>query len=205
MRRLIHGVHEFQSQIFDTRRSLFERLAAGQHPEALFITCSDSRIDPNLLTQTAPGDLFVVRNAGNIVPPASAATGGEAATIEYAVKVLQVRDVVICGHSRCGAVAGLLSPDDLAELPLVAAWLDHAKAVAGTVEKKYAASSPEEKWARAVEENVLVQLDNLRSYPAVSAAVQAGKLNLHGWVYHFESGAVSAFDPVAAQFAPLAA
>ncbi len=203
MRRLIQGVGEFQAQIFDTQRSLFERLAEGQHPETLFITCSDSRIDPNLLTQTVPGDLFVVRNAGNIVPPASAAPGGEAATIEYAITALQVRDVVVCGHSRCGAMAGLLSPQDLTNLPYMSDWLQHAAAVKRVVSQKYGNRPASEQLTGAVEENVLVQLDNLRTHPAVEAAITRGKLDLHGWVYHFETGQVVAYDAVEGKFLPL--
>ena len=110
MQKLVNGVHHFQQNIFSSQRELFERLANGQNPETLFITCSDSRIDPNLLTQTDPGELFILRNAGNIVPAYGAANGGEAATIEYAVAVLGVKDIIICGHSQCGAMKGLLQP-----------------------------------------------------------------------------------------------
>lgn len=203
MRKLIRGVHEFQSEIFSQERGLFERLAEGQRPETLFITCSDSRIDPNLLTQTVPGELFVLRNAGNIVPPASAAPGGEAATIEYAIVALQVRDVIVCGHSKCAAVAGLLSPQELTNLPYMADWLKHAEATKAIVSKKYSNRSADERWAGAVEENVLVQLDNLRTHPAVAAAESRDRLKLHGWVYQFETGLVLAYDPIEGRFVPL--
>ena len=110
MQKLIHGLHHFQTALFGSQRELFERLAEGQSPEVLFITCSDSRINPNLLTQTEPGELFILRNAGNIVPPYGAVQGGEAATIEFAVAGLGVKDIIVCGHSHCGAMKGLLEP-----------------------------------------------------------------------------------------------
>src|SRR5580698_7115556 len=116
MTRLISGVGQFRKQIFDEKKQLFEELQAGQHPLALFITCADSRIDPNLLTQTAPGELFVLRNAGNMVAPFGTPGSGEGATIEYAVSHLRVRDIILCGHSRCGAMQGLLAPAAVSEM-----------------------------------------------------------------------------------------
>ena len=110
MQKLVEGIHQFQNDIFSSKQRLFERLVDGQHPLALFITCSDSRIDPSLLTQTEPGELFIMRNAGNIVPPYGTINGGEAATIEFAVSALGVKDIVICGHSHCGAMNGVLKP-----------------------------------------------------------------------------------------------
>lgn len=204
MRKLIQGVREFQTQIFDAQRELFERLAQGQHPEALFITCADSRVDPNLLMQAVPGDLFVLRNAGNIVPPFSESPGGEAATIEFAVNHLAVREIIVCGHSRCGAMAGLLWPEKLAGLPSVAGWLKHAESAKRILRNQTPQPPDDELWASAIEENVLVQLDNLRTHPAVDAAVARGKLNLHGWVYHFESGQVVKYDAIEGRFVPLA-
>ena len=143
MDKIIRGVHEFQSQIFGTQKELFERLSGGQSPEALFITCSDSRIDPSLITQTSPGEIFVLRNAGNIVPPYGASTGGEAAAVEFAVAGLGVRDIIVCGHSQCGAVAGLLNPEKLTGLPTVPTWLGHASSTQRVVEEKYADSTKE--------------------------------------------------------------
>ena len=127
MQKLIQGIHRFQSENFRPLKGLFENLAKGQNPETLFITCSDSRIDPNLLTRSQPGDLFILRNAGNIVPPHGATNGGEAATIELAVTALGVKDIIICGHSHCGAMRGLMQPDLVASLPAVSAWLGHAE------------------------------------------------------------------------------
>src|SRR5436305_5876515 len=127
MEKLVRGVHQFQTSLFGSQRELFERLAQRQSPDALFITCSDSRINPNLITQTEPGDLFIIRNAGNIVPPYGASDGGEGATLEFAVVGLGVKDVIVCGHSLCGAMKGLLQPESLDNLPLMSAWLKHAE------------------------------------------------------------------------------
>lgn len=201
MQKLIEGIHHFQQKIFDTQKALFERLTQGQQPLALFITCSDSRIDPNLLTQTQPGELFIMRNAGNIIPPYGAISGGEAATIEYAVAVLKVQDLIVCGHSLCGAMEGLLHPEQLQELHAVNAWLLHAEATARIIKENYGYLTDEQaRLTAAVQENVLVQLENLRTHPSVAAAVSRGDLKLHGWTYKFETGQVFAYDPQQGQF-----
>src|SRR5437763_1705755 len=137
MQKLLQGIHHFQANIFRSQRDLFERLAHGQKPDALFITCSDSRINPNLITQTEPGDLFILRNAGNIIPPHGAANGGEGATIEYAVTALGVEDIIVCGHSHCGAMQGMLTPEELVDLPATRAWLSHAEATRVIVKENY--------------------------------------------------------------------
>jgi carbonic anhydrase len=205
MTRILQGVINFQRRIFGQQRSLFSRLGKGQRPLALFITCSDSRINPNLLTQTDPGELFILRNAGNLVPPAGGPANGEEATVEYAVTHLHVHDIILCGHSKCGAMHGLLAPQALAAMPRVAEWLTHARAVLPEVEKGAAGLTDEQKLALAIEKNVLVQLEHLKTYPSVTAALAARALRLHGWVYHFERGQVDVFDPVTGKFAPLAA
>ncbi len=196
MKKLIEGLRQFQADSFRTKQSLFEELAGGQQPLALFITCSDSRIDPNLLTGTEPGELFVLRNAGNIVPPHGSVRGGEAATIEYAVNVLKVDDIIICGHSHCGAMAGRLAPESLGELPAVRDWLIHAEG-SQSVAPEYDGhiSEDSDPLTTAVEKNVLVQLDQLRTHPSVAAALARNELELHGWVYQFETGDVFAYDP----------
>ena len=205
MQKLIQGIHQFQQDGFRPLQGLFEELSKGQSPETLFITCSDSRIDPNLLTRSRPGDLFILRNAGNLVPPhGAAAAGGEAATIEFAVAGLGVKDVIVCGHSHCGAMAGLLRPEQLAGLPAVAAWLKHAETTGRIIRENYADLDGERLLNATVEENVLVQLENLRTLPAVASRVVKGDLKLHGWVYKIETGEVFAFDPGPGQFVPLA-
>ena len=191
MQNLVEGVERFQSDIFPGMRELFERLVEGQHPPVLFITCSDSRIDPGLLTQTQPGELFVLRNAGNLVPPYEAMRGGEAATIEYAVNALQVKEIIICGHSHCGAMGGLLKPEKLENLPAVKEWLSHAEETERRLREKYPhVTDPAERLNIAIVQNVLVQLENLRTHPSVASAVTRGALELRGWVYKFETGEV---------------
>ena len=204
MQKLVDGIHEFQRRAFSEDQKLFETLVDGQNPVALFITCSDSRIDPNLLTQTKPGELFIQRTAGNIVPAYGAVMGGEAATIEYAVNALKVKDIIICGHSHCGAMAGLLKPESVENMPAVKAYLQHAESTRRIVEENYRhLTDPEKRLTLTVEENVLVQLESLRTHPSVAAAVGRGDLKLHGWVYQFETGNVFAFDPDENQFLPL--
>jgi len=200
MQKLVQGIHNFQAHIFRAQREFFERLADGQKPETLFITCSDSRLNPNLLTQTSPGELFILRNAGNIIPPHGAANGGEGATVEYAIVGLGVQDIIICGHSQCGAMKGLLSRETLHDMPAVSAWLGHAEATRRIMCEKYGDRTGAAQLTTAVEENVLVQLENLRTHPAVAARLASGKLKLHGWVYKIETGEVFAYDPMRGQF-----
>ena len=204
MQKLVQGIHDFQQTIFNEKQPLFERLAQMQNPHALFITCSDSRIDPNLLTQTEPGDLFILRTAGNIVPPYGAPQAGEAGTIEYAVAVLKVPDIVICGHSHCGAMTGLIHPGTVASLPAVQALLAHAESTRRIIAENYQHLEAEEaRLTATIEENVLVQLEHLRTHPSVAAALARRALTLHGWVYKFETGEVFAYHPSEGQFLPL--
>jgi carbonic anhydrase len=204
MEKLVRGIHQFQTTHFKQQEELFARLSKGQQPETLLITCSDSRIVPDLLTQTEPGELFVLRNAGNIIPPHGASSGGEGGTIEFAVAALKVKHVVVMGHSHCGAMKGLLHPEDLGSLPLVASWLKHAEATRRIVQENYNDCEGEELLNATIKENVLMQLDNLRTYPAVAARLTRGDLTLHAWVYHIESGQILAFDPAQSRFVPLA-
>lgn len=205
MKKLITGLHHFQSRIFPSNQELFERLSRGQNPDALFITCSDSRINPNLITNTEPGDLFILRNAGNIIPPFGAANGGESGTIEFAVAALGVKDIIVCGHSHCGAVKGLLDPAGLRDLPAVVSWLSHAEATRRIIAENYKDQvlSKDDLLNIAIQENVLVQLENLRTHPSVAARLARGELNLHAWTYKFESGQVFGYDPAEGQFQPI--
>ncbi|MCA9248120.1 MAG: carbonic anhydrase [Planctomycetales bacterium] len=206
MQKLVEGIHHFQQDIFSKKQQLFENLADGQQPLALFITCSDSRINPNLLTQTEPGELFILRNAGNIIPPYGAVDGGEAATIEYAVSALGVKDIIICGHSRCGAMGGLLDETQTREMPAVRSWLSHAESTRRIIGANYQhMTDPNARLTATVEENVLVQLEHLRTHPAVSVALARREVNLHGWVYKFETGQVFGYDPTSGQFLPVEA
>ena len=204
MQKLIQGIHQFQSEDFVPLQGLFQTLAKGQSPETLFITCSDSRIDPNMLTRSKPGDLFIIRNAGNIIPPHGAASGGEAATVEFAVAALRVKDIIICGHSHCGAMQGLLEPDQVASLPAVASWLTHAETTKRIIRDNYSELQGDRLLMATVEENVLVQLEHLRTLPSVASRLVRGDLNLHGWVYKIETGEVFAYDFATGQFVGIA-
>jgi carbonic anhydrase len=203
VRNLVDGIHQFRKDVFQAQRELFERLALGQNPEVLLVTCSDSRLDPGLITQTKPGDLFVLRNAGNMVPAFGASNGGEGPTIEYAVSALGVRDIIVCGHSRCGVMKALCDPPSVKELPLVANWLQHAEATRRIIRENYTDYSGDDLLNIAVQEHVLVQLENLQTHPSVAAKLARGDLALHGWVYKLETGEVYTYSEARGRFAPL--
>jgi len=191
---LLGGVSRFQKNVYPENQELFERLALGQRPEALFITCADSRIDPCLITQTKPGELFICRVIGNVVPPYPEAIGGVSATIEYAVGVLRVPQVVVCGHTDCGVMRGALHPEALEAYPSVTAWLRYAKV--GHLER-----NPSADFLLALtENNVIAQMKNLRSHPTVAARLEQGDLALYGWVYHIGSGMVTAYNEASYRF-----
>lgn len=203
MKQLLAGVQHFRSTVFAGQRALFERLADGQAPSTLFITCSDSRIDPQLLTQTGPGNLFVLRNAGNLVPAFVGEANAESAAIEFAVAGLGVSDVIVCGHSHCGAVKALLEPEYAKGLPSLQRWLRYAEATRRIVDENYPTLEGEERVRVAVAENVLVQVENLQTHPAVAARVAAGKLAIHAWVYVIETGEVLAYERDSQSFGPV--
>jgi carbonic anhydrase len=203
VQKLVEGVHAFRSQYFASHSALFRRLAeCGQSPETLFITCADARVVPNLFTNTAPGELFIVRNVGNIVPHPTL-PGGTAAAIEYAVEVLGVTDVIVCGHTDCGAVRALLEPAATQHLPFVKKWLAQAERVRTIVAERYGHLGWEERMLAAVGENVLVQLENLRDFPFVAERLDSGKLSIAGWVYKIDSGEVFSYQPSSGQFVEL--
>jgi carbonic anhydrase len=192
--KFLGGVSRFQRDVYPRRRDLFEKLAVGQRPDALFITCADSRIDPCLLTQTIPGELFICRVIGNIVPPYPDSLGGVSATIEYAVGVLRVPQVIVCGHTDCGVIKGALAPDHLAEFAAVWNWLRYAN-----VHRRAPEPSAELVLAMT-EENVVTQLANLRSHPAVAGRLLAGDLGVQGWVYHIGTGGVTVYNELTRKF-----
>lgn len=202
---IIQGLNEFHDNYFNEHREMFERLSHAQTPEVLFITCSDSRIDPCLITQAQPGELFVMRNVGNIIPPYGAASYAEGAGVEYAVHALGVKDIIVCGHSHCGAIKGLLQLGNLStEMPLVYDWLRHyGEATRRLVADNYSKSSPETMLKIAIEQNILTQIENLETYPVIRSKMHAGKLNLHAWMYEIETGAVFAYRAEIGQFTPL--
>ena len=203
MHRLLQGIHRFQRDVFSEHEDQFVRLVQGQRPEVLFITCSDSRLNPDLLMQARPGDLFVLRNAGNIIPPHGTGPGGEAATIEFALASLGVRHIVVCGHSHCGAMQALLDPALQDGLPAMARWLQLAEPTRLLVQERYTHLDAAARLNVAIQENVLLQLETVRTHPAAARGLAAGGLNLHAWVYKFETGEVFSFDPRYEQFLPL--
>jgi carbonic anhydrase len=160
----------------------------------LFITCSDSRIVPSLITQTEPGDLFIIRNAGNIVPPYGEMQGGVSASIEYAVVALEVKYVVICGHTDCGAMKGILHPEKLGSMPVVAAWMHHGDAARRVVESAFPDLKGDERLPAITRENVAAQLRNLVTHPCIAARQARGDLELHGWIYNIPSGEVQTYN-----------
>ena len=194
MEKLIEGFKKFQSEVFRAKKGLFDQLTHKQQPRALFITCSDSRIDPCLLTQTEPGELFILRNAGNIVPSYGTTVGSTIATIEYAVGVLEIRNIIVCGHTDCGVAKALLDPKQIDDLPAVKAWLTQAEATRRVVKENYAHLNGEALLVTTIQENVRIQLEHLQTHPTVAAKLRRGALELHGWVYSIPTGEVWAYD-----------
>ena len=203
MQKLVHGIQRFQTQIVQPNQDFFERLAGGQNPMAMFITCSDSRINPNQLTQTEPGDLFVLRNVGNIIPPSGTSNNGEAAAVEFAVEGLGIRDIIVCGHTHCGAMKGLLDMPSIKTMQHVRKWLRHAEATQQIVAENYKHLSGEARLTVATEENVLVQIRHLQAMPPVAAALGRGEMNIYGWMYKIDTGEVFQYDWNEKQFLPL--
>lgn len=207
MTRIIQGVFGFQKKVFAEKEELFQKLGKGQSPLALFITCSDSRINPNLLTQTEPGELFILRNAGNLVPPHNQYSGAEEATVEYAIKHLGIRDIILCGHSKCGAMNGLiqsvmgLSNDNI--MPAVSKWLNYATPIADDIRSKLNELSGDKLLNFTIEKNVLQQVEHLKTFPCVRDALEKNQLRVHSWVYQLETGEVLGFDPESKSFVSL--
>jgi carbonic anhydrase len=183
MEKLREGYRRYRAEVFPRLRPELERLMReGQRPETLVIACSDSRIKLNEFTQTGPGELFVVRNAGNIVPPWSSTPSGVAASIEFAVVTLPVRDIIVAGHTGCGAMQALIHPAMVEKLPAVKGWLEYAR--------KARRGERKDALAETTKANVLLQLEHLRTYPCVRDGLEAARLALHGWVYVIETGEV---------------
>ncbi|MGA7327604.1 MAG: carbonic anhydrase [Rhodomicrobium sp.] len=204
MRKLIEGALRFQSEVYARRKELFEQLGEAQAPFALFIACSDSRVAPELLTQREPGDIFVIRNAGNIIPSYGPAAGGVSASIEYAIAVLGIEDLVVCGHSDCGAMKAILRENRLDKMPAVSSWIRHAAAAKEIIDATLPPNADEQTRLNAlVHENVLCQIRNLQTHPIVAARLATGRLRLYGWVYNIESGTIDTFDAANGRFVPL--
>ncbi len=186
---LLAGTSSYKFRVYEANRPRFEKLGSGQSPKVTFLTCSDSRIDPCALTGAHAGDLFVIRNAGNIVPEANGAASGEIATLEFAIEALKTEHIVVCGHSDCGAMKGLMAPEICAHLSHVSAWVSQASGALIALEQ--AGRGPRSRLNRVIAANVTLQLENLRKFDFVREAEEAGRLQLHGWVYDIGAGDVN--------------
>jgi carbonic anhydrase len=206
LERLIGGVRRFQQEVYPKHKHRYlELVRKGQQPHSLFITCADSRIDPELITQSGPGEIFVSRNIGNMVPTYGEVTGGVSALIEYAVGALQVRHIVVCGHTDCGAMIALLHPEKVKSFPTVKSWLRNGQAARRIVRKRNTALDGDSKLEQLTEENVLLQMQHLATHPSVAASLAGGTLALSGWVYDIGHGLVRIYDKERREFLPLQA
>ena len=203
MQRLIEGHKKFLAEVFPRRRDQFHLLAESQAPEWLFITCSDSRVLPDLILGTGPGDLFITRNAGNVVPVSGNDVDGCTATIEYAVEVLKVKHAILCGHSDCGAMKAALDRRGLEKLPKASRWLQHVEAAFTHRQPLNPDDGPLSELASLIRGNVVAQLLNLKAQPSVARAVMERRLAVHGWYYEILSGRIERFDEDARRFVPL--
>ena len=205
MEHIISGVAKFQKEVYPSKKAAFQKLANGQNPEVLFFTCADSRIDPNLVTQTEPGELFICRNAGNIIPPHSNQTGGMTASIEFAVAALGVSHIIICGHSDCGAMKGAINTEGLSSLPHGKEWLGHSRVATEVVKEKCGCAelNNNDHLGLVIEENVVQQLQHIKTHPAVAAKIATGQVKLHGWVYDIESAEIKTYDEATGSFKPV--
>ncbi len=204
MKKLIEGHKRFLAEVFPARKNRFRLLADSQAPEFLFITCADSRVLPDLVLGTVPGDLFISRSIGNVVPPASQDVDGVTATIEYAVEVLKVRHAIVCGHSDCGAMKAALHPHQLGNLPKARRWLQQ---VAGAFDHRQPLNvldGAHVELASLIRGNVVAQLKNLRAHPPVMRAEAAGRLTVHGWYYDILTGRIEEYDEKLKKFVLLA-
>jgi len=202
MDKLLAGVRKFQEDVYPENRERYERaVREPQKPHTLFITCSDSRIDPELLTQSGPGQIFVTRNIGNLVPAYGEMLGGVSAVIEYAVQALGVQQVVICGHSDCGAMKGLQHRETLESLPTVNLWLRNAEAALSVVKSRNTAMGEHAELEQLIGENVVLQLNHVRTHPSVAGKIAQGALTVHGWVYDIGRGEVKVYDQQSHSFA----
>jgi len=203
MERLIKGHRRFLAEVFPRRRDEFHLLAESQAPEWLFITCSDSRVVPDLILGSGPGDLFIVRNAGNVVPITSHDVDGCTATIEYAVEVLRVKHAILCGHSDCGAMKAAIDREGLENLPKASRWLQHVEAAFSHRQPVDPADGPQAEMCSLIRGNVVAQLLNLHAQPAVASAVAEGRLTVHGWYYDILTGRIERYDEEARRFVGL--
>ena len=203
MEKLVKGFLKFRTEVFGKKKKLFTRLSKNQAPRALFITCSDSRVDPTLLTQTDPGELFILRNAGNMVPPYGSMQGGSTATIEYAMAVLKVPHIIVCGHTDCAVMKALLNPEGVSDLPAFREWVGQAETTRRLMHEHYTDLTGNDRLIKTTQENVRSQLDHLRTHPSVAVLLRKKQVDLHGWVYSISTGDVWVYDFEVEQFTSL--
>ena len=204
MQKLIEGHKKFLAEVFPAKKSHFHLLAEGQSPEWLFITCADSRVLPDLILGTEPGDLFISRSIGNVVPVTSHDVDGVTATIEYAVEVLKVRHIIVCGHSDCGALKAALDRKSLENLPKARRWLEHVEAAFAYRQPLNPADGESAELASLIRGNVVAQLKNLQAQMPVRNAMAEGRLTVHGWYYDILTGRIEEYDEGEKRFVPLA-
>ena len=198
--KIVQGVAKFQTEVYPAQRELFEQLKHGQQPIAMFFTCADSRIQPTALLQSRPGEIFIERTPGNIAPKYSDHVCGVTASVEYALLALHVPLIIVCGHTDCGVVKALLEPERAAGMPALQNWMRHSLASRERLLREHRHAPTEEKMRRLTEYNVLTQLENLETHPAVAAALSRGELALRGWVYDIAAGSISAADARSGRF-----
>jgi carbonic anhydrase len=203
--RMVRAARQFHDRVFPEHGHDFVRLARGQEPAALFITCADSRISPEMITEAALGELFVCRNIGNLVPAYGEMLGGVSAVVEFAVSALHVPHIIICGHSDCGAMKAMFDPakHGLDSMPTVKSWLRNAEAAHSVVRATARDLSEEDMVSALVRQNVALQLQHLRTHPAVAAAHAGGQIRLHGWVFDIGAGRIDALDEPTGELVPL--
>lgn len=203
MKNLVKGYLRFRKDVFPQWKDHFQLLSDRQAPDALFITCADSRIVPNLILQAEPGDLFISRSVGNVVPPSGETPGGVTSTLEYAIEVLKVGHVIICGHSDCGAIRAVLNKRDLTKLPVTEKWLKYVEAAWQYRSPSDPMGDEKAQHTTLIHANVIAQLHNLKTHPEVAAGLAKGTLQVHGWYYDIMTGAIEAYDQEARKFVPL--
>lgn len=202
MKRLLQGYAKFRREVFPQWKDRFRLLSDRQSPEVLFITCADSRIVPDLILQTEPGDLFISRSVGNIVPPHGQMAGGVSATVEYAVEVLAVRNIIVCGHSDCGALKAMIERSSLSRLPLTAKWLGLIEPAWKHLEAGIP-SDPRVLHTALIHANIIAQLENLKTHPEVARGLAHNTLEVHGWYYDILTGGIENWDQQNRRFVPL--
>jgi carbonic anhydrase len=205
LEQLKAGIRRFQTEVYPEQAEMYRKaVSVPQEPHTLFIACADSRIEPETITQTKPGELFVLRNIGNLIPAYGEMMGGVSAVVEYAVSLLKVKHVVVCGHADCGAMKGLLAPDSVTSMPAVKNWLKNAATAMSVAEALGGENeAPDTLMRRVTEQNVLLQIQHLRTHPSVAAAMARGELTVSAWVYEIGTGEVRISDHGSSEFVPV--